>query len=56
MLPFTAEPFFAVFASYNAAIWPVQPVAYLVGAAALVFALRDGHLAARVVPAALAAM
>ena len=56
MLPFTTEQFFAVFASYNAAIWPVQPVAYLVGAAALVFALRGGRLAARVVPAALAVM
>lgn len=56
LLPFTTDQFFAVFASYNAAIWPAQPVAYLLGAAALVFALRGGQLARRVVPAALAAM
>ncbi len=56
LLPFTTDQFFAVFASYNAAIWPAQPVAYLLGAAALVFALRGGQLARRFVPAALAAM
>lgn len=56
MLPFTTDQFFAVFASYNAAIWPAQPAAYLVGAAALVFALCGGQLAGRVVPAALAAL
>jgi len=56
VLPFTTDQFFAVFASYNAAIWPAQVGAYLVGAAALPFALRGGRLAGRVVPAALAAM
>ncbi len=34
MLPFTPQQFLAVFASYNAAIWPVQIVAYLLGALA----------------------
>ncbi len=30
-IPFTAEQFFEVFAAYNAAIWPVQIVAYVLG-------------------------
>lgn len=30
-LPFTAEQFFAVFVTYNAAIWPMQIVAYILG-------------------------
>ena len=30
-VPFTAEQFFEVFAAYNAAIWPVQIVAYVLG-------------------------
>lgn len=32
--PFTAEQFFAVFAAYNAAIWPLQIVAYGLGVVA----------------------
>lgn len=43
MLPFTVEEFYAVFAAYNAAIWPAQVVAYALGlaaAAVLVFARR----------------
>jgi hypothetical protein len=28
-IPFTAEHFFDIFQVYNAAIWPVQVVAYL---------------------------
>ena len=39
MLPFATEQFFALFASYNAAIWPAQLVAYALGIVALVFAL-----------------
>ena len=34
MLPFTHEQFLAVFAAYNTAVWPAQPVAYLLGLAA----------------------
>jgi hypothetical protein len=30
-MPFTAEQFFEVFAAYNAAIWPVQIIAYALG-------------------------
>jgi hypothetical protein len=56
MLPFTTAQFFALFASYNTAIWPAQAVAYALGAVALVVALRGGARAGRVVAAALAAM
>jgi hypothetical protein len=38
-LPFTAEEFFAVFAAYNAAIWPAQVGAYGLGLAAIVLVL-----------------
>ena len=37
MLPFTREQFFAVFAAYNEAVWPVQYLAYL-----LALAMHDG--------------
>ncbi|WP_372619821.1 DUF6064 family protein [Falsiroseomonas sp.] len=56
MLPFTVAEFFAVFAAYNAAIWPAQAVALLLGAGTVALALRGGGAAARLVPAALAAM
>jgi hypothetical protein len=56
MLPFTTEQFFGLFASYNAAIWPAQVGAYAIGAIALVFALRGGAPAGRIVAALLAAM
>ena len=56
MLPFTRDQFFAVFAAYNAAIWPVQTAAYLAATAALVLAWRGGPFAGRAVPAILAAM
>ncbi len=39
-MPFTAEAFFAVFERYNLAIWPAQVVAWLLGAAAVLLALR----------------
>ena len=43
-LPFTIDEFLAVFASYNAAIWPFQIVAYGLGLIALlaVFVPRSG--------------
>jgi hypothetical protein len=31
MLPFTSEQFHAVFSAYNAAIWPIQIIAYGLG-------------------------
>jgi hypothetical protein len=56
MLPFTTAQFFALFASYNAAIWPAQLVAYPLGLVALAFALKGGAQAGRAVAAVLAAM
>jgi len=47
MLPFTPEQFFAVFADYNVAGWPVQAVAYAIGlvmAAALLRPSRSSDL------------
>jgi hypothetical protein len=41
-LPFTVEEFFAVFARYNAAVWPAQAVAYALGVAAFAAAWRGG--------------
>lgn len=35
MLPFTAEQFLSVFATYNHAIWPAQAGAYLLGCCAI---------------------
>jgi hypothetical protein len=56
MLPFSAEQFFAVFAEYNAAVWPAQVVAYALGAVAVAAALRGGHVADRLVASVLALM
>lgn len=43
-LPFTVDEFLAIFAAYNAAIWPIQIVAYGLGliAVAAVFVPRPG--------------
>lgn len=56
MLPFTTAQFFALFATYNTAIWPAQLVAYALGIVALVSAPRGGTWPARIVAAVLAAM
>jgi hypothetical protein len=42
MLPFTPSEFFAVFARYNDAVWPVQ-VVFILAAAVAVFALRRSN-------------
>jgi len=39
-MPFTTEQFFAVFAAYNQAIWPLQVAAALVGLVATAVLLR----------------
>lgn len=54
MLPFSTEQFFAVFAGYNAAVWPAPVVAYGLGVVAIVAALRGGRAADRTVAAVLA--
>ena len=40
MLPFTRDAFLDVFAVYNIAMWPAQPVAWLLGIAALAVLVR----------------
>ena len=39
-LPFTRDQFFATFAAYNEAIWPVHVAAYVLGLAAVILAAR----------------
>jgi hypothetical protein len=56
MLPFTREQFFAVFAGYNRAIWPVQALAYLLALAALALLLLRPRAGERLLPALLALM
>lgn len=54
MLPFTQEQFLQVFARYNEALWPMQWIAWLLGAYACMLVLRSGAGSARAVPAVLA--
>lgn len=55
-LPFTVDEFLGVFQSYNVAIWPMQIVAYVVGAIAVfVLFIRPKH-ADRMIAAILALM
>ncbi|MBX3602073.1 MAG: hypothetical protein KF863_15740 [Rubrivivax sp.] len=56
MLPFTREQFFDVFARYNAAVWPAQVAAYLLGVAAVLALLRPSPAGHRLVAGVLAAM
>lgn len=56
MLPFTREQFVAVFAEYNAGIWPAQILAYLLGLGMVALLLRPSPAASRVVAAGLAGM
>jgi hypothetical protein len=55
-LPFTTEQFFAVFATYNAAIWPLQIVAYALGVLVLTALFRQSASASRLILFVLAAM
>jgi hypothetical protein len=56
MLPFTTEQFYAVFTAYNGAVWPASIAAYVLGAAAVVLAIRGGSVSSRIVAAILALM
>jgi hypothetical protein len=56
MLPFTPEQFLSVFVIYNAAIWPVQVGAYLLGCLAIVFLLWRVSNADRLTASILAIM
>ncbi len=53
-IPFTAEQFFGMFQSYNLAIWPMHLVAYALGLAVVILALRRTGLSDRVISAVLA--
>jgi hypothetical protein len=56
MLPFTPEQFLSVFVNYNAAIWPVQVGAYLLGCLAIVLLLWKASHADRLAASILAIM
>jgi hypothetical protein len=52
--PFTGETYFSLFEAYNDTIWPAQIVAYLLGIAVLVLALRPIVASGRIALAVLA--
>jgi hypothetical protein len=54
-LPFTSDVFFSLYETYNRAIWPAQAVAYALGIAVLLLALRPLPAGARITPAVLSA-
>jgi hypothetical protein len=56
MLPFTQAQFLAVFAAYNAAIWPAQIAAYFLGLGAVFCLGRPSQTNGRIVSGVLAAM
>jgi hypothetical protein len=56
MLPFNPAQFFAVFVDYNAAVWPAQPIAGLVGLLTIGALVRPTIGGGRIVGVALAAM
>lgn len=53
-MPFTREQFFELFGAYNAAIWPAEVVAYLLGIAAVLALVRPGRAAGQLISAILA--
>ena len=55
MIPFSAETFFSFLAQYNAAIWPLQILAYLLAGAAVFCALKPSQHSGRVIAAVLTA-
>ncbi len=55
-VPFTAEQFMGVFESYNKGIMPLQIVAYLLGIAAVVLAIKRTRFSDQAISAILAAM
>jgi Family of unknown function (DUF6064) len=54
--PFTLEQFLGVFADYNAAIWPAQIVAYVLGVVAVAALVLQSPQASRAIALILAAM
>jgi hypothetical protein len=56
MLPFTRVEFIALFAQYNADVWPAQVVAYVLGLALLAALWRPSRAGDRFIAVGLAAM
>ena len=56
MLPFTEEVFFSLVARYNAAIWPLPIIGWLICLAAVVLMLRGGGKGGRAIPGLLAGL
>lgn len=56
MLPFSREQFIAIFADYNAGVWPAQVVAYLLGLCIVVLLVRSFRDGGRILGASLAVM
>jgi hypothetical protein len=56
MLPFTRDQFLALFGAYNDAVWPVQILSYVLGAAVLALVIRPSRGSGRFIGLALALM
>lgn len=55
-IPFTPEQFFAVFAQYNLAVWPMQLLFYALALTVLVLAVKETRYSARAISAILACL
>ena len=55
-LPFTVEQFLNVFERYNLAIWPLQPIFYMLGVIAIALALRPRRHAGQIISSILGLM
>lgn len=55
-MPFTPEQFFAVFAQYNLAVWPMQLLFYALALTVLVLAIKETRYSNRAVSAILACL
>jgi hypothetical protein len=56
VLPFTTRQFFEVFAAYNTAVWPLQPILYASAAACVALAASRHFLAGRAISMFLASL
>lgn len=56
MLSFSREQFIAIFTDYNAAVWPAQVLACLLGLVMVVMLVRPSEVDGRLISAGLAAM
>ena len=54
--PFSVEQFLAVFAAYNNTIWPMQIVAYVLGAIAVAALFLESSLSSKIVLLVLVSM